>query len=429
MPYKSTKLNCWVGQVKITVTGSAYNFLADRQHWKRKQPNQDVFLYKKDQSRDEAKQKFTTRKAARVWEKEHEEEVRREITAGAGTTFEDYAEKYLDQIEVTCTGENTYQYKHKLLSDLVEFYNLTHRTDPPIPVPPLEIEQFLIQIARKSGPKTANRARRELGTFFNWMIGKGIIEATPTKTIPKFPAEEFRKYVPPKEDILKVIAVANAEEKDILRAILHSMARAGEIRRLKKEHCDFANNSVWLYTRKTRAGDLEGGKIPMNKQLREILYRRCQLIDDEYVFPGTKGGQLYRATMDKILPRLFKKVNCERREYYTTVKRRQGEGFVNQRVKKVEWVPLPEEQQVTPFGYHSFRHHVAAHLYLNCGYSIGQLQKLLRHKRPTTTEIYLRSIIDMEAPVGFEPMEDFESSIDLEEKNNNNVHHFSAAGR
>ena len=428
MPYKSKKLNCWVGQVKITATGSAYSFLLDRPHWKRKQPREDTFLYKKDQSRGEDKQKYATRKAARAWEKEHEKKVRREITAGTGTTFVDFAGKYLDQIEVSCTGENTYQYKNKLIADLIEFFNLTYRSDPPLPPQPLDVEQFLIQKAREDGPKTANRAKRELGTLFNWMIGKGIIDTNPVKTIPQFPAEKFKKYVPPKEDILKVIAVANAEEKDILRVILHSMARAGEIRRLKKKHCDFANNSLWLYTRKTRAGDLEGDKIPMNKQLREILYRRCQLIDDEYVFPGPKGGQLNRATMDKILPRLFKKVNCERKEFETTVRRRHGETFVTQRVTKVEWVLLSEKQQITPFGFHSFRHYVAAHLYLHYGYSIGQLQKLLRHKRPTTTEIYLQSIIDMEAPVGFAPMEDFETTPHVEGAKED-VCHFASLGK
>ncbi len=427
MPYKSKKLNCWMGQVKITVEGEEYSFLETWPHWKRKKQDQSLFAYKKDASRFNG-QKFKTKKAARSWERSHEDLVLGEIKAAIDTTFVEYAEQYLDQIEVTCTGENTYQYKQKLIVDLIDFYESAYQSDPPLPIPPLDIEQFLIQKAREDGPKTANRSRRELGTLFNWMIGKGIIDANPIKTISKFPAEKFKKYVPPKADILKIIAVANAEEKDILRTILHSMARAGEIRRMKKEHCDFKNNSLWLYTRKTAAGDLEGGKIPMNKPLREILYRRCKLVDDEYVFPGPKGGQLIRATMDKILPRLFKKVNCERDEIPTTVERKQGDGSVTQRVTKVEWVPLPEDEQIRPFGFHSIRHHVAAHLYLYCGYTIGQLQKLLRHKRPTTTEIYLQSIIDIEAPVGFDPMDDFETEAE-EQKAMDNVHQFTGTGK
>jgi len=58
---------------------------------------------------------------------------------------------------------------------------------------------------------------------------------------------------------------------------------------------------------------LEEDDIEMTKGLREILYRRFVTRPDgnEYVFPGPSGGKLSKNTMDKILPRLFKKLNTD----------------------------------------------------------------------------------------------------------------------
>lgn len=417
MPYKSTKLGCWVGQVSMTIEGEKYRFVLDRPHWKRKKPDADLFVYKKDQSRV-GKVKFSTKRAAHAWEVEHEKEVRSGLTRQTAITFSVYSNQYLDQVEVTSTGDNTYRYKKRLILDVIQFYG----HDPALPLEPLDIEQFLVTRARDRGPKNANRAKRELGTIFRWMIGKGIIDTNPITTIKKFPAEKFKKYVPTKEDILKVIAAAGAEEKDIIRVAIHSLARASELRRLKKEHCDFENNTVTLYTRKTEDGALEGGKIPINKNLREILLRRSQLVDSDYIFPGPSGEERSKGSLDKMLPQIFNRLNIRKEKYKEIVDRKTKRGTVKQGVWKTHSIPVPEDEYIPPFGLHSFRHHVTAHLYLYEGYTIGQLQKLLRHKKPTTTETYLRSIVDLDAPVGLEPMENFETS--KPETADNNIHAF-----
>ncbi|WP_289022848.1 tyrosine-type recombinase/integrase [Desulfobacter postgatei] len=397
----------------MTVEGEEFRFVLDRPHWKRKKPNVDLFVYKKDQSRV-GKVKFATKRAARAWEVEHEREVRSSLTQQTAITFSVYSNQYLDQVEVTSTGENTYQYKKRLILDVIQFYG----RDPALPLEPLDIEQFLIDKARSGGPATANRARRELGTLFNWMIGKGIIETNPITTIKKFPAEKFKKYVPPREDIIKVISAAGAEEKDIIRVAIHSMARAGELRRLKKEHCDFRNNTITLYTRKTEDGTLEGGKIPMNNNLREILLRRSQLIDSDYIFPSPSGVELSKSSLDKMLPQIFDRLNTRKEKYKEIVNRKTKHGIVKQGVWKTRLVQVPDDEYITPFGLHAFRHYVTAHLYLHEGYTIGQLQKLLRHKKPTTTETYLKSIVDMDTPVGLAPMEDFEAAMpEMEDSN------------
>lgn len=51
----------------------------------------------------------------------------------------------------------------------------------------------------------------------------------------------------------------------------------------------------------------------------------------------------------------------------------------------------PEEEQVPPFGLHAIRHYVAAHLYMDRGYTVAEMQKVLRHKRASTTDVYRMS--------------------------------------
>jgi integrase len=52
---------------------------------------------------------------------------------------------------------------------------------------------------------------------------------------------------------------------------------------------------------------------------------------------------------------------------------------------------LCKEAGVKPFTFHCIRHHVAAILATRL--SLPEIQKILRHKRATTTDIYLRSLV------------------------------------
>jgi len=150
---------------------------------------------------------------------------------------------------------------------------------------------------------------------------------------------------------VSLMSHANAFEKDIIRTAYHSLARASELRRLKISDCDFTNGKVWFYTRKRQGGSLEGDKIDINKSLREILYRRCKLIDSEYVFPEPDGTRLKKNSLDKIMPRLCHKINFDSNNK-----------------------PKPRKEQIKPFGLHSIRHHVAANLFMNYNYSVYEVK-------------------------------------------------------
>lgn len=55
---------------------------------------------------------------------------------------------------------------------------------------------------------------------------------------------------------------------------------------------------------------------------------------------------------------------------------------------------LCKKAKVKPFGLHAIRHHIAVGLaYKN--WPLIRIQKFFRHKRATTTDIYLRSLINI----------------------------------
>lgn len=218
-----------------------------------------------------------------------------------------------------------------------------------------EIESYLASLPKK---KTANRHLREIKTLYNWLIKKKYCRENPCVSIEKYRTQQFTRYVPPPEDINKVLLQASDFEFDFLQAIYHLSARRKEIMALRWSDVDFENKMVAIWTRKRYGGVLERDLMKMNNVLFEILERRYKNKSSEWVFPAEDGGQLVRTKVEKMLPRLCKKAG------------------------------------VKPFGFHAIRHHVSALMAASKKLSLIEIQQQLRHKNATTTDHYLRSLVN-----------------------------------
>ena len=93
------------------------------------------------------------------------------------------------------------------------------------------------------------------------------------------------------EDVLKVMELMNEEDKTMLLVFLHTGARRGEVFRLKWSDVDFANNLIWLTTRKRNGGMEERDALPMTEQLRKALLRHRFKQDKSYKSLKIKDGQ------------------------------------------------------------------------------------------------------------------------------------------
>ena len=292
------------------------------------------------------KRGFRTKKEAAEWEREQAEALKnpnpRCKSSRACLDYLKFCEKRWKF--------NTYQHKAFVFRNFLLHTNDSLFIDE---VTPLHIEAYLDDRYEKAGGKATNRDLRELNTLFNWLLKRKYVTENPCANLERFHEEPFKKYVPPAEDIRAVLAVADTFEADLINTAYHTLARSGEIRNLQIQDCDFENNYLTLWTSKRKGGAKESDQIEMNVTVKKILQPRAV---DSHIYVFEKDGkQLSKNTMDKILPRLCKKAGVKR------------------------------------FTFHSIRHHVAAILATRL--PLIEVQKILRHKRATTTDIYLRSLV------------------------------------
>ena len=184
----------------------------------------------------------------------------------------------------------------------------------------------------------------------NHGIERDMLSENPAFKIKYFPIEKKKKYIPPAEDVEKVLNIVTEKQRLYLLAIICTLARVREINKLKWE--DVHDDYLVLKTRKAKNSDLTERVISFNDTLTDVIKSMPKI--SEYVFchPVNKKRYDYRS---KLLKRA-----CEK-------------------------------AKVKEFGYHALRHYGASKL-ADAGVPIVDIQMILGHQRPTTTDIYLQSI-------------------------------------
>lgn len=228
---------------------------------------------------------------------------------------------------------------------------------------PLSIEAHFGEQLAKRSPNAANKDRKNLANA--WNLGVKYIEGFPSKPNPfsavdKFPEVRKERYVPPLDDVRKVVQCCEGQDQLMLLAYLMTGARRAELWNLKWQDVDFENTRIRLWTRK-RVGGLEYDYIPMPKVLKEMLsaWQQEQPVKSSYVFVN-----LWEQSPSYGQP--FK----DRRNFL---------------IKKCE------EAGVRVFGYHALRHIAASKLYKDSG-KLHAVKTLMRHRNSNTTDQYLKSL-------------------------------------
>jgi len=207
------------------------------------------------------------------------------------------------------------------------------------------------------GGNASNRDRKNLLAAWNWGIKyMGLPQPNPFLT-EKFAERRVTRYVPLERDFWKVFEVADDEEQQLLLTYLHTAARRNEIFFLRWQDVHFDAGEISLFTRKTKDGSTEEARLPMTDELYNILLQRKQLAQTEWVFPNPKTEQPF--------------------------------------TDRKRWIKgLCEKAEVKPFGFHAIRHLTASILAQN-NIPMVQIQAILRHKKLSTTEIYMHRISDL----------------------------------
>ena len=242
----------------------------------------------------------------------------------------------------------------------------------------------------------ANREIEQLRALFNFGIKRKIIDTNPTEDIDFFPVEKRRKYIPSKEDVLKVISVANPETQQYLWTILLTAGRVGEINGLTWDDVNFDGCYVTLWTRKRKGGNREPRDVPMITKLQDILKYRYEKRNPE--IPWVFWHTYWRRKHNKWI---------------------QGPYGDRKKIMKT----LCTNAKVRYFRFHPFRH-LTASILDDLGTPIGVIQRILGHQNRRTTEIYLHSVgeAEREAMNRLEGLDLFSADISLDQRTPTNVH-------
>jgi len=278
--------------------------------------------------------------------------------------FSELVNRRLDHIKVCNSKQHYAEYRSRAKRWVHRWGHLKcSQIDPDM------IEQFVWE-RRKVSAFTANRELRCLHATFNFALKKKHpwIKDNPTHGVDFLPEGRKNRYVPPPEDIDRVMALANQDQQDYLWTLRDTMARSVEVNRLTWDDVSFKEMYVLLHTRKRKGGDLTPRKVPMTGRLFEILSRRYRERDPEkswvfwHAYTSSKTGNKCTGPYQ------------ERKRFMKT---------------------LCKKARVPYFRFHALRHAGASMLDDN-NVPIRDIQMILGHQDRKTTETYLTRISESE---------------------------------
>lgn len=163
--------------------------------------------------------------------------------------------------------------------------------------------KYLEVRGRKVSANTWNRDRKDLNAMFNWLRKVHGIYHNPVANIDRMPAEHRPEYIPPAEDIDKVMMAADAGQRVLLKCYYYTFARKSELYEWTWEDINFENEWYRLWTRKRSNSNREADYFPMpeGSELYEALKWQWDHRDPKspYVFtnPHTETRYVDRRRM------------------------------------------------------------------------------------------------------------------------------------
>ena len=220
----------------------------------------------------------------------------------------------------------------------------------PSEIIPLDVDRLRLKLLKSKSPGTVKNVLELLRRIINFGVKKNFCDG------PGFTIEMPKVNNIKTEDLSpeQLAALLDAIENDpniqagnLMKMVLYTGMRRGELFRLKWDDIDFERGFIWI--RNPKGGVDE--KIPLNDSARKLLDGH-ERTGSEYVFPGRGGKQ--------------------RRD-------------INHQVNRIkEAAGLPKEFRAL----HGLRHVYASMLASSGQVDMYTLQKLLTHKSPQMTQRY-----------------------------------------
>ena len=262
----------------------------------------------------------------------------------------DYIPQFLSYVRVHVKPSTTKRYV-QIINHLSDFLGTLE--DPPAKLsqitPPI-IEQYKLHRLGFVKPQTVNYELTCLHHFFRYAVEMKYIQSNPTQEIKKIrkPQRKAPRFLT-REEIAKLLTKANPSLNNIIRFLLNTGLRWGELRSLEWNDIDW--NERIIHIRIKENWSPKGGerKVPINDTVISIIKSLPKR--EDFVFTTKTGSQVRQQGTWTAF-----KLAC----------RRAG----------IENATL-----------HSLRHTFASHLVM-AGVDLATVSKLLGHRDISTTMIY-----------------------------------------
>jgi len=325
--------------------------------WKTKWGWRSEFMVKGERIR--AKGFFKYKDEARQWVKDEKkrltENQKRYSSQSKDLALWTLAQKYLADCKINY-GKKTFDEKRYCLERFYKFAGDISVID----IDPPTILEFINDRAKTQSNNAANKDRKNLKAFYSWIQQMYGIMYDPTAPIKKKSHEKQPRRLIPIQDILKVMLAATGHDRVLIGSYWHTGARKGEVLRWTwADDINFEERWVRLGTKKSKTGEMVYEKLSMNDDLHKLLMWQWK-------------------KRHPTSPYIFCHMNPKSKFY--------GSPY-GQRRKTLR--TLCRIAGIAPFGYHDIRHTVAKYLNDLQKVPLKKVQQVLRHRRQTTTEIYV----------------------------------------
>jgi integrase len=238
-------------------------------------------------------------------------------------------------------------------------------------ITPRTLKDFIYSRGKAS---QSNRARKDLSAFFSYCVKFFGLKENPLIFIDKLPEERAKQLVPNEKQVARLLLAVDRWDRNFLLAYLSTGARKEEILRWRwTDDIDFKRRQVRLGTKKSKTREMVYRWTGMDDILYGVLQDQynTRLPESDYVFQNRR--------------RNFKNYGDRFRDRRHFVRK------ICKRINRAEAKKEGGGDPVPMFGYHSLRRFYTSVL-AEEGTKIPTLQRLLGHSRPSTTEIYVKSI-------------------------------------
>jgi integrase len=150
-----------------------------------------------------------------------------------------------------------------------------------------KIAELLETIAKNSGAVSANRARSALSALFSWAMRRGLHDSNPVVGTEKRKERSRHRVLSDVELTAIWNALGTNDYDDILRLLLLTGQRAGEIGGLRWSEINFNEGLISLPAERTKNGHPHS--FPMSRPVIGLLRTRPQT-KREFVFGRGRGG-------------------------------------------------------------------------------------------------------------------------------------------